>query len=202
MSGAPYELRIGRRYLRSTGNRFLSFISLMSMLGVAIGVAVLIVVLSVMKFERAAQRILSITSHATLSAFGAACRRLAAHRATALGSRIVGGGPFVEGEALLIADRRATVPPAGVRGHRPGSRRRFRHRPRLRSGSPERSSRAATACCSSKLAAHLGVAGRQRRDSDRAGHRDACGSSPRMRRFTVAGSSTRACTRSTTGSRS
>ena len=50
---APYELRIGRRYLRSTGNRFLSFISLISMVGVAIGVAVLIVVLSVMNgFER------------------------------------------------------------------------------------------------------------------------------------------------------
>ena len=46
--GTPYELMIGRRYLRSSGNRFLSFISLISMLGVAIGVAVLIVVLSVM----------------------------------------------------------------------------------------------------------------------------------------------------------
>ena len=45
--GAPFELKIGRRYLRSSGNRFLSFISLMSMVGVAIGVAVLIVVLSV-----------------------------------------------------------------------------------------------------------------------------------------------------------
>ena len=40
--GMPYELMIGRRYLRSSGNRFLSFISLISMLGVAIGVAVLI----------------------------------------------------------------------------------------------------------------------------------------------------------------
>ncbi len=49
--------RIGRRYLRSTGNRFLSFISVMSMLGVAIGVAVLIVVLSVMNgFENELQR--------------------------------------------------------------------------------------------------------------------------------------------------
>ena len=38
--GAPFELKIGRRYLRSSGNRFLSFISLMSMVGVAIGVAV------------------------------------------------------------------------------------------------------------------------------------------------------------------
>ena len=73
MAALPYELRIGRRYLRSTGNRFLSFISLMSMLGVAIGVAVLIVVLSVMNgFERELrERILSVTSHATLTAFGA-----------------------------------------------------------------------------------------------------------------------------------
>ena len=54
---APFEVRIGRRYLRSTGNRFLSFISLISMLGVAIGVAVLIVVLSVMNgFETRAQK--------------------------------------------------------------------------------------------------------------------------------------------------
>ena len=70
MGGVPYELRIGRRYLRSTGNRFLSFISLISMLGVAIGVAVLIVVLSVMNgFERELRsRILSVTSHATASA--------------------------------------------------------------------------------------------------------------------------------------
>ena len=71
--GLPYELMIGRRYLRSTGNRFLSFISLISMLGVAIGVAVLIVVLSVMNgFERELRsRILRVTSHATVSAFGA-----------------------------------------------------------------------------------------------------------------------------------
>ena len=49
-----YELLIGRRYLRSSrGNRFVSFISTISMAGVAIGVAVLIVVLSVMNgFER------------------------------------------------------------------------------------------------------------------------------------------------------
>ncbi len=51
----------------STGNRFLSFISLMSMLGVAIGVAVLIVVLSVMNgFElELRSRILGMTAHGT-----------------------------------------------------------------------------------------------------------------------------------------
>ncbi len=87
MAGStPFEVRIGRRYLRSSGNRFLSFISLMSMLGVAIGVAVLIVVLSVMNgFETELRsRILSITSHATLAAFGAGAADWPAMRATAL----------------------------------------------------------------------------------------------------------------------
>ena len=85
MSGVPYELRIGRRYLRSTGNRFLSFISLISMLGVAIGVAVLIVVLSVMNgFERELRsRILSVTSHATVMAFGEALQDWPALRGAA-----------------------------------------------------------------------------------------------------------------------
>jgi ABC-type lipoprotein release transport system permease subunit len=60
---------LGTRYLRATqGRGFLSFISVVSVLGLAIGVAVLIVVLSVMNgFERELKtRILSVTSHATL----------------------------------------------------------------------------------------------------------------------------------------
>ncbi len=107
MPALPYELRIGRRYLRSSGNRFLSFISLMSMLGVAIGVAVLIVVLSVMNgFERELrERILSVTSHATLTAFGAGLPDWPSMRAQALRNpRVAGAAPFVEGEALLIGD--------------------------------------------------------------------------------------------------
>ena len=96
-SSLPYELLVGRRYLRSTGNRFLSFISLISMLGVAIGVAVLIVVLSVMNgFERELRgRILSVTSHATVSAFGAgladwrACAREGARQPRGQRSRAV-----------------------------------------------------------------------------------------------------------------
>ncbi|MCM2313471.1 MAG: lipoprotein-releasing ABC transporter permease subunit [Steroidobacteraceae bacterium] len=108
MSGVPYELRIGRRYLRSTGNRFLSFISLISMLGVAIGVAVLIVVLSVMNgFERELRsRILSVTSHATVTAFGEGLQDWAALRERALGHPGVQAvAPYVEGEALLISER-------------------------------------------------------------------------------------------------
>ena len=118
--GMPYELMIGRRYLRSSGNRFLSFISLISMLGVAIGVAVLIVVLSVMNgFERELRsRILSVTSHATISAFGAGMADWSAARRLALGNPSVrGAAPFVEGEALLIGDKAgAGSAAASVRG--------------------------------------------------------------------------------------
>ncbi len=107
MSGVPYELRIGRRYLRSTGNRFLSFISLMSMLGVAIGVAVLIVVLSVMNgFERELRtRILSVTSHATVTGFNGGLDDWPALRERALAHPEVRAvAPYLEGEALAIGE--------------------------------------------------------------------------------------------------
>jgi lipoprotein-releasing system permease protein len=121
---APYELRIGRRYLRSTGNRFLSFISLISMVGVAIGVAVLIVVLSVMNgFERELRvRILSLSSHATITAFGEGLAQWPAMRAEALRNpRVAAASPYVETEALLIADRAGGKSAAAtVRGIDPG----------------------------------------------------------------------------------
>jgi lipoprotein-releasing system permease protein len=108
MAGMPYELRIGRRYLRSSGNRFLSFISLMSMVGVAIGVAVLIVVLSVMNgFEMELRsRILSVTSHATVTAFGAGLEDWQSLRQRALAHPgVLAVAPYVEGEALAIGER-------------------------------------------------------------------------------------------------
>ena len=102
-----YELFIGRRYLRSTrGNRFISFISTISMVGVAIGVAVLIVVLSVMNgFEEELRgRILSLTSHATISGFGAGLPdwRSAAAR-IADNPEVMASAPYIEDQALLIA---------------------------------------------------------------------------------------------------
>jgi lipoprotein-releasing system permease protein len=107
-SGTPFELMVGRRYLRSTDNRFLSFISLISMAGVAIGVAVLIVVLSVMNgFEHELRsRILSLTSHATMTAFGDGLEDWPALRSRALQNpRVAAAAPFIEVETLLIADR-------------------------------------------------------------------------------------------------
>ena len=67
---SAYEWLIGTRYLRSTHRRgFVSFVALMSVCGLMLGVATLIVVLSVMNgFERELRsRILAVTSHATIA---------------------------------------------------------------------------------------------------------------------------------------
>jgi lipoprotein-releasing system permease protein len=66
----PLEIFVGLRYLRARRlSRFVSFISLMSLLGVAVGVAALIVVISVMNgFENELrQRLLAMTSHASIT---------------------------------------------------------------------------------------------------------------------------------------
>ena len=65
----PYEWQIGWRYTRtgkrSSGNGFISFISFISMAGIALGVAALIVVLSVMNgFQKEVRdRMLSVLAH-------------------------------------------------------------------------------------------------------------------------------------------
>src|SRR5215469_7844596 len=67
---SQYEWLIGTRYLRSTHRRgFVSFVAVMSVCGLMLGVATLIVVLSVMNgFERELRsRMLAVTAHATLS---------------------------------------------------------------------------------------------------------------------------------------
>jgi ABC-type lipoprotein release transport system permease subunit len=66
----PYELLIGLRYTRAKKhNHFISFISMISMLGIALGVAALIVVLSVMNgFQTELRsRILAVVSHVQIS---------------------------------------------------------------------------------------------------------------------------------------
>ena len=102
-----YEFLIGRRYLRAgRGNRFVSFISAISMAGVVIGVAVLIVVLSVMNgFEREVRgRILSLTSHASISALNL---RLSDWQDAARHVRdnpaVLAAAPLIEDQALLLA---------------------------------------------------------------------------------------------------
>ena len=62
----PFELFVGMRYTRAKRrNHFISFISLTSMVGIGLGVAALIVVLSVMNGfqEELRSRILGVASH-------------------------------------------------------------------------------------------------------------------------------------------
>src|SRR3982750_2895614 len=105
----PYELQIGWRYTRAgragRRNRFISFISGVSMLGIALGVAALIIVLSVMNgFQKEVrERMLSVVSHIEVSDAGG--NALADWRQTAAAARrnpeVVGAGPFVTAQALL-----------------------------------------------------------------------------------------------------
>jgi lipoprotein-releasing system permease protein len=105
----PYELQIGWRYTRAgrTGRRngFISFISGVSMLGIGLGVAALIIVLSVMNgFRKEVQdRMLSVISHVEImSSDGAA---LPDWQATAAKARqnpqVIGAAPFVASQALI-----------------------------------------------------------------------------------------------------
>jgi lipoprotein-releasing system permease protein len=101
-----YEWLLGTRYLRSTrGRGFLSFISVVSALGLTVGVAVLIVVLSVMNgFERELKtRILSVTSHATLTGLNGNLKDWRHDQAQALQlPGVVAAVPYIEAQALLM----------------------------------------------------------------------------------------------------
>ena len=102
-----YEWLVGTRYLRSGHRRgFLSFITGISVVGLALGVAVLLVVMSVMNgFESELRsRILTVTSHATLMGLEGPLPdwRLAQQRATATPG-VIGSAPYIEDRAMLAA---------------------------------------------------------------------------------------------------
>jgi lipoprotein-releasing system permease protein len=87
------------------GNRFLSVISTISLTGVALGAAVLLVVLSVMNgFERELrERILSVTAHATISGFGAPLSDWQGVRSQIINhAGVLGTAPYIEQQALLL----------------------------------------------------------------------------------------------------
>ncbi|NOQ93793.1 MAG: lipoprotein-releasing ABC transporter permease subunit [Methylophaga sp.] len=101
----PLSVFIGLRYTRAKRrNHFISFISLTSMLGVALGVAALIVVLSVMNgFEKELrERILGMTSHAFITGADSTLRDWQALQEMIEGAEhLVDSAPFVEGQAML-----------------------------------------------------------------------------------------------------
>ena len=101
----PLEFFIGLRYTRAKRrNHFISFISLTSMLGIALGITALITVLSVMNgFQQELRgRILSMTAHATLNRWNGLVDDWRLVRDQALRHpEVQGGAPFIRGEAML-----------------------------------------------------------------------------------------------------
>ena len=101
----PLELFIGLRYTRAKRrNHFISFISLISMLGIALGVMALIVVLSVMNgFENELRgRILGMVSHVTVSSLDDSLKdwRILSDDVRN-NEQVIGSAPYVEAEAML-----------------------------------------------------------------------------------------------------
>ena len=115
---SAYEWLIGTRYLRSTHRRgFVSFVALMSVCGLMLGVATLIVVLSVMNgFGREVRsRILAVTSHGTISGLSGSLsdwRALQAQVRRQPGVRAA--VPYIESQAMFAVGRRMAG--AAVRG--------------------------------------------------------------------------------------
>jgi lipoprotein-releasing system permease protein len=115
----PYELALGWRYTRAgratRRNGFISFISGVSMLGIALGVAALIIVLSVMNgFQKEVRdRMLGVVSH--IEIFGPGGGMLPDTARTMAEARrnpqVVGAAPFVAAQALLARgeDMRGTI---------------------------------------------------------------------------------------------
>ncbi len=105
----PYELALGWRYTRAgratRRNGFISFISGVSMLGIALGVAALIIVLSVMNgFQKEVRdRMLSVVSHIEIFApHGAALVDMPLTlREARQNPNVIGAAPFVAAQALL-----------------------------------------------------------------------------------------------------
>ena len=108
----PFELFVGLRYTRAKRrNHFISFISLISILGITLGVTALITVTSVMNgFEKEmTTRIVGASSHATVTAPGEPLREwepLAARAAE--NPEVIGAAPYVEGQAMLAHAGRST----------------------------------------------------------------------------------------------
>ncbi|QIL20487.1 lipoprotein-releasing ABC transporter permease subunit [Thermomonas sp. HDW16] len=117
----PVPVAIGLRYLRAKRrNGFISFISLASILGIALGVTALITTLSVMSgFQREIRdRMLQMAAHATVSGYGEPLQEWQRAVDVALKDpRVEGAAPYIEKEALILGSNNQ---PALLRGVEPG----------------------------------------------------------------------------------
>ena len=118
----PVPVFVGLRYsLAREHSFFVSFITWVSLLGVALGVAILIVVLSVMNGlgSELRDRLLSVSAHASLNAGGAAIPdwRLRIQQLSGAPG-LVGAAPYLDTDAML--SRQPAMSGAVVRGIDPG----------------------------------------------------------------------------------
>ncbi len=118
---SPFEWFVGMRYTRSgrgagQRNGFISFIAALSVAGIALGVAALIVVLSVMNgFQKEVRdKMLSVLSHVEVFGNGGMADWRAVAEKARQDARIVGAAPFVSGQVVVTRDE--TVRGAAVRG--------------------------------------------------------------------------------------
>jgi lipoprotein-releasing system permease protein len=192
MANMPYEWTIGVRYLRSAHrNGFVSFVAAMSVLGLALGVAVLIVVLSVLNgYERELRtRMLAVTSHATITGLDGEIPDWRSRQQTAArepGVKAV--VPFIESRGLLANGER--VAGAMVRGVLPEEETRaVGLGSRLKQGSlGDLAAGKYQVILGYALAAELGVTqGQTVVLMAPEGSATPAGFAPRMRRFTVSG---------------
>lgn len=116
--GVPFEAFVGLRYVRAKRrNYFISFISLIAMAGIALGIVALITVMSVMNgFEKElTSRVLGMASHADVAPLGDSpdsWRPLA--QALLRHDEVIGAAPYFRAEAMLARGRKAQG--ARVRG--------------------------------------------------------------------------------------
>ena len=108
----PLLLYIGLRYMRGRQRtQFISFITLTSVLGIALGVSALITVLSVMNgFEsELRERILGMTSHTTVTG---RMNRLSdwqtVQQQLVNEAHILGSAPFVDGQVMISSGQRVS----------------------------------------------------------------------------------------------
>lgn len=108
----PLSIFVGLRYTRSRRrNHFISFISMISTVGIALGVVVLITVLSVMNgfHKEVRERILGMASHGDIQALDG--RMETWEEAMTLARRhpdVLAAAPYVEGQAMLSHQRDVT----------------------------------------------------------------------------------------------
>ncbi len=108
----PYQLFVGLRYTRAKRrNHFISFISLISILGITLGVTALITVTSVMNgFEQEMrERIVGASSHATVTSYGEPMQDWkTVADAVEEHPNVIGAAPYVEGQVMLAHAGRST----------------------------------------------------------------------------------------------